>query len=55
MMGEFPDCEVKLVDFEISRYIDPERDIVDFLGTPDYVGENTHKHNSNYYFEIKNN
>jgi len=37
MMGEFPDCEVKLVDFEISRYIDPERDIVDFLGTPDYV------------------
>jgi len=37
LMGEYPDCKVKLVDFEISRYIDPKDEIVDFLGTPDYV------------------
>jgi len=37
LMGEYPDCEIKLVDFEISRYISPGADVIAFLGTPDYV------------------
>ena len=36
MMGTFPECEVKLCDFEISRVILEVREI---LGTPDYVGK----------------
>jgi len=37
LMGEYPECEIKLVDFEISRYIKPGSEVIDFLGTPDYV------------------
>lgn len=39
MMGDFPNCEIKLCDLEISRVILEEDKIRDFLGTPDYVGE----------------
>ncbi|KAL0268116.1 UNVERIFIED_CONTAM: hypothetical protein PYX00_010185 [Menopon gallinae] len=37
MMGDFPNCEIKLCDLEISRVILEEDKIRDFLGTPDYV------------------
>ncbi|XP_066940015.1 uncharacterized protein [Macrobrachium rosenbergii] len=37
LMGEFPDCAVKLCDFEISRVLTPRREIREILGTPDYV------------------
>lgn len=41
LTGEFPDCDVKLCDFGISRYISHGADIREILGTPDYVGELT--------------
>ncbi|XP_071524153.1 uncharacterized protein [Panulirus ornatus] len=37
LMGEFPDCAVKLCDFEISRVLTPGREVREILGTPDYV------------------
>ncbi|XP_071446192.1 uncharacterized protein [Hetaerina americana] len=37
MMGAFPDCDIKLCDFEISRAILPGESIREILGTPDYV------------------
>lgn len=39
LTGEFPDSEVKLCDFGISRYIGEDDDIREILGTPDYIGE----------------
>lgn len=35
----FPDCEVKLCDFGISRLITKGIEIREIVGTPDYVGE----------------
>ncbi|ODN02810.1 Death-associated protein kinase related [Orchesella cincta] len=37
LMGEFPSCDLKLCDFEISRVIRPGMEIREILGTPDYV------------------
>ncbi|PNF25899.1 Serine/threonine-protein kinase 17B, partial [Cryptotermes secundus] len=37
MMADFPDCDVKLCDFEISRVILEGIEIREILGTPDYV------------------
>ncbi|XP_031783154.1 death-associated protein kinase related [Nasonia vitripennis] len=37
LTGEFPDCDVKLCDFGISRYISHGADIREILGTPDYI------------------
>ena len=37
MMGAFPDCEIKLCDFEISRVILEGTEVREILGTPDYV------------------
>ncbi|XP_011877227.1 PREDICTED: serine/threonine-protein kinase GIN4-like [Vollenhovia emeryi] len=37
MMGPFPDCDVKLCDFEISRVILEGTEVREILGTPDYV------------------
>lgn len=39
MMGDFPDCDVKVCDFEISRVIVEGTEIREILGTPEYVGE----------------
>ncbi|XP_039296993.1 serine/threonine-protein kinase Nek4 isoform X2 [Nilaparvata lugens] len=37
LMGEFPHCDVKVCDFEISRVILDGSDIHEILGTPEYV------------------
>lgn len=37
MMGTFPECDVKLCDFEISRVVLEGTEIREILGTPDYV------------------
>jgi len=37
MMGQFPNCEIKLCDLEISRVILDGSEIREILGTPDYV------------------
>ncbi|KAK6620348.1 hypothetical protein RUM44_006749 [Polyplax serrata] len=37
MMGDYPNCEIKLCDFEISRVILEGKDVRELLGTPDYV------------------
>ncbi|XP_014289050.1 death-associated protein kinase 3 [Halyomorpha halys] len=37
MMGEFPDCDVKVCDFEISRVILDGTEVHEILGTPEYV------------------
>lgn len=39
MMGSFPESEVKLCDFEISRVILEGTEVREILGTPDYVGK----------------
>lgn len=41
MMGSFPECEVKLCDFEISRVVLEGTEVREILGTPDYVGKQT--------------
>lgn len=37
LTGAFPDCDVKLCDFGISRYLSEGADVREILGTPDYV------------------
>ncbi|XP_076632294.1 uncharacterized protein LOC143347192 [Colletes latitarsis] len=37
MMGSFPECDVKLCDFEISRVVLEGTEVREILGTPDYV------------------
>lgn len=43
MMGDYPNCEIKLCDFEISRVILEGKDVRELLGTPDYVGKYLHE------------
>lgn len=50
LTGEFPDCDVKLCDFGISRYISHGADIREILGTPDYVGESLVPHAYHLFF-----
>ena len=38
-MSEFPNCEIKLCDLEVSRVIQDSEQIRQIIGTPDYVGE----------------
>ena len=37
-MSEFPNCEIKLCDLEVSRVIQDHEEIREIIGTPDYVG-----------------
>ncbi|XP_034937556.1 probable serine/threonine-protein kinase MARK-A [Chelonus insularis] len=37
MMGSFPECDIKLCDFEISRVVLEGMEVREILGTPDYV------------------
>ncbi|XP_059488226.1 NUAK family SNF1-like kinase 1 [Neocloeon triangulifer] len=37
MMGPFPECDIKLCDFEISRVLLEGVEVREILGTPDYV------------------
>ncbi|XP_018900537.2 uncharacterized protein [Bemisia tabaci] len=37
MMGDFPNCDIKVCDFEISRVVLKGTDVREILGTPDYV------------------
>ncbi len=39
LMSEFPNCEIKLCDLEVSRVIQDSEQIREIIGTPDYVGE----------------
>ena len=36
-MSEFPNCEIKLCDLEVSRVIQDSEEIREIIGTPDYV------------------
>merc|ERR1719209_211581 len=36
-MSEFPNCEIKLCDLEVSRVIQENEEIREIIGTPDYV------------------
>jgi len=37
LMSEFPNCEIKLCDLEVSRVIRDNEQIREIIGTPDYV------------------
>merc|ERR1719266_2625718 len=37
LMSEFPNCEIKLCDLEVSRVIQDHEEIREIIGTPDYV------------------
>lgn len=37
LMSEFPNCEIKLCDLEVSRVIQDSEQIREIIGTPDYV------------------
>jgi len=37
LMSEFPNCEIKLCDLEVSRVIQDNEEIREIIGTPDYV------------------
>jgi len=37
LMSEFPNCEIKLCDLEVSRVIQENEEIREIIGTPDYV------------------
>lgn len=39
MTGSYPDCDIKLCDFGISRVIRNGVEVREILGTPDYVGK----------------
>ena len=39
LMSEFPNCEIKLCDLEVSRVIQEHEEIREIIGTPDYVGK----------------
>lgn len=39
LTGNYPDCDIKLCDFGISRVIRSGIEVREILGTPDYVGE----------------
>ncbi len=39
LMGQFPNCEIKLCDLEVARIIQEGENIREIIGTPDYVGE----------------
>ena len=41
LMSEFPNCEIKLCDLEVSRVIQDNEHIREIIGTPDYVGRKT--------------
>ena len=43
LMGQFPNCEIKLCDLEVARVIQEGEDIREIIGTPDYVGESISK------------
>ena len=38
LTGAYPDCDIKLCDFGISRFIQSGVEVREILGTPDYVG-----------------
>nr|CAD7395261.1 unnamed protein product [Timema cristinae] len=38
LTGVYPDCDIKLCDFGISRVIQSGAEVREILGTPDYVG-----------------
>jgi len=37
LMGQFPNCEIKLCDLEVARVIKEDEEIREIIGTPDYV------------------
>lgn len=37
LTADYPNCDVKLCDFGISRYLSEGADVREILGTPDYV------------------
>ncbi|TRY79217.1 hypothetical protein TCAL_05887 [Tigriopus californicus] len=37
LMGQFPNCEIKLCDLEVARVIQKGESIREIIGTPDYV------------------
>eukprot|EP00095_Tigriopus_kingsejongensis_P003133 snap_masked-scaffold438_size171652-processed-gene-0.7 protein:Tk03133 transcript:snap_masked-scaffold438_size171652-processed-gene-0.7-mRNA-1 annotation:"death associated protein" len=37
LMGQFPNCEIKLCDLEVARVIQSGESIREIIGTPDYV------------------
>ena len=39
LTGRYPECDIKLCDFGISRVIQSGVEVREILGTPDYVGE----------------
>lgn len=53
MMGDFPDCDIKVCDFEISRVFVEGSEIREILGTPEYVGKWPASLGSSYYFLVQ--
>ena len=39
LMGEFPNCDIKLCDLEVARVIQPGESITEWIGTLDYMGK----------------
>ncbi|XP_040578625.1 uncharacterized protein [Lepeophtheirus salmonis] len=37
LMGQFPNCEIKLCDLEVARVIWKDEEVCEVIGTPDYV------------------
>ena len=44
LMGDFPNCEIKLCDLECARIIQEGNPIREMLGTTDFVGESSVGH-----------
>ena len=49
-MSEFPNCEIKLCDLEVSRVIQDHEEIREIIGTPDYVGNVFHSQSLHYFY-----
>ena len=51
LMGEFPNCDIKLCDLEVARVIQQGETITEWVGTLDYMGKYIHCKSSFFYID----
>ena len=53
LMGEFPNCDIKLCDLEVARVIQQGETITEWVGTLDYMGKYIYCKSSFFYIDKK--
>ena len=52
LMGEFPNCDIKLCDLEVARVIQQGETITEWVGTLDYMGKYMYCNSLFFYIDI---